>query len=250
MADDPIVAQEQVSETEQVPPEDVSKGTPPGGEKPEVQPLTPDIQALISKSVADEMDKAKREIQSAKDKARNEVEQAQKRARFLEERLNRVKGGYEGLDPEVRERFELEDTKAQLTHYQQREQEEAARRQAEEYTKKLETSLTGYLQSVGIDASDQRLDWAKDEADFLKGRERFDKSVATILKENQTASQKAMEDKFKDLERSLRKELGVDSVDTSPSSGGDSDAEFQKKFNAGELPMNKANLDRINKILR
>jgi hypothetical protein len=249
MTDDPIVAQEQASTKEPVSQDAAPKDVVPK-EKSEAQPLTPDIQTLISKSVAEEMDKAKREIQSAKDKARNEVEQAQKRARFLEERLNRVKGGYEGLDPEVRERFELEDTKAQLTHYQQREQEEAARRQAEEYTKKLESSLTGYLQSVGIDASDQRLDWAKDEADFLKGRERFDKSVATILKEKQTASQKAMEDKFKDLERNLRKELGVDSVDTTPSSGGDSDAEFQKKFNAGELPMSKANLDRINKILR
>jgi len=223
MPDEQIVTPEPVSVEEPVSQEDASVEVSQEGAKPEVQPLTPEVQALINKSVAAaiarESDQAKKEIQSAKDRARNEVEQAQKRARFAEERLNKVKGGYEGLDPEVRERFELEDSKTQLSYYKQRELDEATRRNAEEYVKKLETSLANHLKEVGVDPSDSRIDWATDESNFLVGRERFDKSVAKILKEKGSASQKAMDDKFKELERNLRKELGVDSPDTTIASG-------------------------------
>jgi len=75
-------------------------------------------------------------------------------------------------------------------------------------------------------------------------------SVARIQKENIKAAGEKQKQEFKDLEAGLRKDLGLDSVDTSTSTGvSGSDADFQKKWNAGEIPASKENIARINKIL-
>ncbi len=61
-----------------------------------------------------------------------------------------------------------------------------------------------------------------------------------------------MKDDFDGLESKLRKDLGLDSVDTTAGSGGgsDSDADFKKGVGDGSIPIkgNKVNYERAKKL--
>ena len=92
----------------------------------------------------------------------------------------------------------------------------------------------------------------QDEPDYVAGRSKFDASVASILKAEVKVSEKKAEDKFADMERNLRSELGLDSVDKSASAGaGDSsDEAFEKKMADPDYVATPGDLKRIKELLK
>jgi len=203
MADDQIVNEELVSETEPVSPE--------AELQPQGQPLTRED---VTRMIAEQTEVAKREIQSAKDRARAEIAEAYRGRRFAEDSLGRVRGRYGELDPEGRQVLENEDLRAENLAFRQRQQQEAIERQQSEYTQALSQTLLDHLSDMGINPKDARVDWGHDATNLAEGLRRFNKSVAKIAKEDaQTAEQKAKQD-AKDKLAQERKEAGLDSSDT------------------------------------
>lgn len=208
MADDNIVQENVVSEETTL----VEGDSPEGGEAE--QPLTEaeKVRQIVQEAVDKAMAGAKREIQSVKDKATAEVDRALNRASLAEGTLAGINKGFKELDPEAAESARL---KAENDYYRRM----AATQQQAQANKALEDELIEHLQDLGIDPKDERLDWAKDIkepglAGYMKGKKRFDKSVADILKGNAKASQEELAQEKKRIEA---KE--VDSVETSASAG-------------------------------
>ncbi len=199
---------------------------PPKPEPQTPQPLTEErIQQLIAEATQKAIDQGKevgrREMQAIKDK---EVAEANRKARLADMRARNYEESFTGLDEETRQSIELKQARGQVQYYQSAEQEERARQTQEAYIQKLNESLVNHLETLGIDKNDKRVDWAKDAGDYLEGRNKFDASVARILKEDEAKRLKEAGEKqtnsFKEMELKLRKELGLDSVDTSVSGGG------------------------------
>lgn len=242
--DDPKEVQaEQVSKEEQVSPEVKPEVKEEPKEEPQPQPLTEErLQQILAQD-------RERTRQSSRDIARTEIDEANRGRRRAEAETSAYKSSFDNLDEESRKEAELNLLRGRDKQYQSFMQEEDGRRRAESYRQTLQTSLVENVKALGINPDDKRIDWAENENDFLAGRNKFDASVAKILKEDKGVTEKKMKDDFKDLEANLRKELNLDSVDTStPAAGSDSDAEFMGKFGSGELPMTKANVDRHEKI--
>jgi len=216
MADEPeIVTQEQtsiegdVSEVGEKPAEgDAVKQTPP-------QPFTPEQEAklaeMLHKATEGGMEQGRREMQGRKDR---EVVDAQRRAKYFEDTLSRMRGTYDNLEPEVRQTLENEELKGKVGYFEGREAENTRRQQLESQARALNESLIGHLNDLDIDASDKRVDWANDEADYAKGLARFNKSVSKILKENIANAKKQFEAEAKEKLAQERKEQGIDEVPT------------------------------------
>ena len=186
-------------------------------EPPQPQPLTEDvlkqrIDEAVGKALGEQTEKAKREIQSIKDKSRQEIETLVRRANVAETTLQ---GIVPDLDEETRNKLELQRLRGQAAQYQTKEQQDEAKRQYDEFHQTFETQMSEFITETGIDPSDKRIDWAKDAKDAFEMQKRIHSSVTKIMKENQkTADDKRSQD-LKDLEAKLRKDLGLDSVDTS-----------------------------------
>lgn len=203
----------------------------------------------IQQMLADEREKIK---QSTRDISRSQIESAQRGATSPDD----IAGDYEAslgdIDPEQRNRIKAE---AELKGYKRREREASQSQLMVQAQKDFEGSLTELITGLGLDPDDKRLDWARDlppnSPGYFNTRQgKIFKSIASIQKEEAKIADGKRSEDMKDLENRLRKEFSGDSVDTSASGGASgSDADFQKKFNAGDIPATKANLDRINKIM-
>ena len=98
---------------------------------------------------------------------------------------------------------------------------------------------------------DKNIDWGdRDNLSLTDRQGKILASVGKIQKDNAKLADDTRKQEFTDLEARLRKDFGLDSVDTTTSAGvvSGSDAEFMGKFGSGDLPMTKANTDRYNKI--
>lgn len=220
---------------------------------PEIQPLTEaKIAELVSKSLQSEMSKfteqAKREIQSTKDKSKNEVENALRRANIAETTLRSIRGKVQ--DPDLVKDIELETLRAQDYSRQIADTEDAARRAQEEFKSQFQGNLKTTLESMGVDTNDKRIDWAEDSPNYLDAQKRVLSSAAVIVKENQSKVSDAklteiISAKTKEIEASVRKSLGLNSVDTTTPGGviNASDDAFVKKVAAGE-PLTKEDYKR------
>ncbi len=246
--DDPKeVQKEQVSSEEQVSPEvkpeDKPKEEP--REEPQPQPLTEErLQQILAQD-------RERTRQSSRDIARTEIDEANRRVRRAEAETLAYKSSFDGLDEDAKKEAELNLLRSQGKEYQSFMQDEEQRRRAESYRQTLQTSLVENVKALGIDPDDKRIDWAENETDFLAGRSKFDASVAKILKEEKGVTEKKMTDDFKVLEANLRKDLGLDKVDTTTTaSGGDADTEFMSKFGKGDVPFTKENKERAEKLMK
>jgi hypothetical protein len=187
----------------------------------QTQPLT---QEQVSKMVSDEIAKAtetaKREIQSIKDKARAEVESQARKAQLAEATLNQVRGKLKDADPAFAEQLEVEELRTRDRHYRSMEQEQVAYQQQAQFDQQFKQNLSQFVTGMGVDPNDKRVDWGDDASNYLDKQNRILASVAKIQQEE---SQKALEmtsKEFKALEKKLRKDLGLDSVDTSNPAGG------------------------------
>lgn len=208
------------------------------------------IQQLVAEKVEGELYRLK---QSLKDTAKREVLEAQRRATLAEGTSAKIKSRLSSYDPDsgqdLNQALEQAENESKLDYYQKWEEEQKQRQAQEAYNQSLNESLEKHLEALGIPRDDKRIDWANDAPDFLTGRNKFDASVARILKENQVVEKKAMDDKLKEIESKLRIDLGLESHEPFTSAGVDtSEASFMEKYNAGELD-SLADHKRAKKIL-
>jgi len=207
-----------------VQPGSVSEGTESTGETPKPgevsqeapskegttpQSLTPEqVKEMIKESLAAEREKIK---QSVADKSKFEIEKALKRANVAESTLQNI---IPELDEETRNKIELHRLRGQAAQYQTREQEEDAKRQYDEFHQTFNAQMEEFITDLGIDPTDKRIDWGKDAKDPFEMQKRIHSSATKILKENKKAEDEKRSQDIKDLEAKLRKDLGLDSVDT------------------------------------
>ena len=195
---------------------------------PQPQPLT---EERVQQMLSEQGEQLRRSLQSEKDKAVAEIHrEADRKVKFAETEAASYKTSFADLDDEAKNAVELARLRGRDTVYQQREAEEDTRRSFDAYKKRLNESLYKHIETLGIDPKDKRIDWAEDATDFLDGRGRFDSSVARILKETQKVADEKLKDEIKQEIAKARKELGLDSVDTSTSAGAG-----EGKFTLGQV---------------
>lgn len=219
------------------------------------------VQQMIAdateKAVEQAREQGRRELQSQQDRNKAELAKAQREARIAATTLEATNKGLEGLDPEVARNIELARLKAEKLAREQEDQTSTTAAQTEAHNAALTESLNSHLNALGIKTDDPRVDWAKDAPDYLTGRNRFDASVANILKEDREKETTGLTTRLKEIETALNQLRGEDNVERNsaetgtPSGGGvtQGDADFVTKFGAGDLPYTKENVDRYNKIL-
>lgn len=202
----------------------VSTETPSTEVTPPVATPQPLTQEQISKMIEDAInpvkEAAKREIQSVKDKAKSEVEKERMRTSTTENLLKTVRDKIQTESPDLAKDLELAESKEKLSHYQRGEVEQQMSQQRETFDKSFREQVTQFTTSLGLDPNDKRLDWADDVPyDYLAKMNRIQTSIAKIQKEETKKAQDTVSQQVKDIESKLRKELGLDSVDTSNPGG-------------------------------
>lgn len=190
----------------------------------QTQPLTEEVLTqrvndAVAKAIAAQIETANRQIQSIKDKSKAEVEAASRRAKQSERTLTHVKGALKDADPDTLKEFELAELRSMVAGHQGMEQDEKSRREQAEFESKFQGSVTHHLNELGIDSNDKRIDWGSDASNYLDKRERIDASIRQIIKQNATDAEAALDNKLKDEMAKMRKELGLDSVDTANPTG-------------------------------
>lgn len=215
------------------------------------------VRRLIADSTSDAVEKAKdvgrRELQSQQDKNKAEAARLERRAKAAEAALKATQRTLEELDPDAASKAELARYKAQEQELSLTEQQEEALKTQQEFHQQFQNNLTQFIMSLGIDPKNEKIDWAEDAKNYLEAQQRVLKSVADIqsesLKEYKNLEKRLKEDEKEKAEESKRE---ANSVETTTSQGDVarmSDADFYKKFANGELPMNKTNKTRAEKIL-
>lgn len=205
----------------------------------------PSIEEQIAKAMGEQSEIITRKIQSASDKAVARIgREADSTARITEDAMAAL-DATTGEEPEVAKPKRQDQYRSQLD--QRRQQEAAVKKTVDAF----ESNIRQHITDLGIDPEDKNIDWG--DSDNLSLTDRQGKilaSVGKIQKENAKLVKDEAEQKFKDLEAGLRKDLGLDKVDITTSAGvaSGSDADFMGKFGSGELPVTKANTERYEKI--
>jgi hypothetical protein len=227
---------------------EVSNGTP----APAPQYLTKEEAAnLIAEAVKQAKDTGRREMQSEKDR---EVAAAIREKRRLEAELSMVNSSFNGLDPEVREKLELQQYRLKERNSKQWEQEEANRKALEETMTQFDNNLTEYAKEVGIDPANSNLDRGLPSEPLITRQNKFLKSVAKIQKESAKTQEDKITAKLNAEIAKARKELGLESVDKTPSSGVASDtiptkmSEFRDWVNGLSLAEYEKQLPKIKEM--
>ena len=204
------------------------------------------VAEATAKAVTDAKEAGRRQLQGEQDRNTN----AEKRARLAEGKVSAYETSFKGLDEETQKDIELARLREQDKHYQSTAQEDAQRQQDTTFYQRMNEGVLVALDSLGIPRDDKRIDWGAGSQDYIEARSRFDSSVAKIISADRKVTEDKMKGDFKTLESNLRKELNLDSVDTTTGSSGgdDSDAGFKKGIGDGSLPLNKENMARARKL--
>mgnify|MGYP001590950775 CR=1 FL=1 len=212
--------------------------------------LNQKIAEAVAKAVTAETERARREIQSTKDKARAEVESAQRRAKLHEDTLGAVRSRLQTADPEVAKELELAELRAKDQARGTFEQEEAQRQAQDAFLSDFYAAQTQFVESLGIDPKDKRIDWAGDASSPLEALKRIQTSVAGIQKET-IQTLRGLEKRLQDFDKQQKTaNIEANSVTTAaPAGAAGSDAEFMKRFASGEIPLTAVNVKRCNEIL-
>ncbi len=249
------VAQQADVSTQEVKPSGTDAAVPVTAVKPpepEHQKL-PDIEAMIKAKLDEYVAPIKRELQSTKDKAKYEVERMAQRTMTAEQTLRAARARLALENPEAAKDMELQELRGRVTNEEQTARQLEARNAQEEFHKQFKASLEESLQEMGVDTKDSKLDWAEDAPNYIEAQKRVLKSAAKIKKEAEQAAQTKyqtdLQTKLKDLEARLRKEFGVDSVDTTASGGvvDNSDTAFIAKVARGDT-LTKQDYERARKL--
>jgi len=218
------------------------------------QPSTEDIitQRIseATKSFTEQVEAAKRDLQSAKDKARAEVESAHQRARIAEETLTGFRGRVGELDPDVAKDIRLAEYESRERAMQSVSQNEAMVAQQRDFDKSFTSQISQFIVGLGVDASDKKIDWGEDAPNYLVKQQRILDSVAKIQKANSKAAEEKQSQIIKDVEAKIRKDLGLDSVDTSNPVSTTSEQTWLEKWGNGEIEGTPQNLKKAMTLQR
>jgi small-conductance mechanosensitive channel len=208
-------------------------------------------EAKVKELIAREVESVSRKFQSEKDKAVNEVRREAERARnealYAKREADEAYGQLGAVNPQA---AELTRLRSNDRRYKEQESQESVKKQMDEFDSKFRSSLTQSLEAMEINPTDPRIDWATDAVDYVEKQKRILASAANINKENRKTFLETERKKLSDeITAKVKKDLGVDSVDTSSPGSSSDGTDFTKKFANGDLPMTKANIDKYNKIL-
>ncbi len=183
-------------------------------DKPQTQPLTEErVTELLTKEVTKVTDALTRKFQSEKDKAiaaiRREADQHRVRADVAEETLANLSA--EGVDPQT---LELVKLKARDKQSSAAQAEEAKRQQVQAFDKAFYDAMAEHLNDLGIKPDDQGIDWGTDAPDYLVKQRKILASAARIQKARAHEAEEKLRKEVKETEARLRKDLGLDEVDT------------------------------------
>lgn len=210
---------------------------------PEEQPLTrEEVLRLVAEGTERAKEAGRREMQRLKDR---EVGQALNRAKFAEDTLVNMQAGFSELDPQAAEATRLRGVER---YYQGEARRQQLEQQIEVAKQAFYGSMAKSLEEMGVDVKDERIDWGTDAPDLVTAQHRILSSVGKIQRESAKTKDIENEQWKKDTLVALRREMGLDSPDTTTPTGVGTDAEFMKKFGAGDLLLTQANLDKYNKI--
>ena len=249
--DEKVVQGEQTSAEETTSKETEEKVEEKREEQSKEQPFSEEqearMQQLMAQATSTAKEEGRREMQGTKDR---EVAEANRKTRLAQNEVASYKTGFDGLDEETRKDAELARYREQDKYHQFNAQEEEQRGQQVAQIQQMNDSITEEVKTWGIEPNDKRIDYASDAPDYFTGRKRFTDSLQKIVREKQTKTDGEQKEKFNNLETKLRKDLGLDSVDTTAGGGGgsDSDADFKKGIGDGSLPLNKTNMARAKKL--
>ncbi len=179
--------------------------------------LSKKIEEAVAKALASETEKSRREIQSTKDKAIAEVQLAERRRMLAERTMEATQKQIQTLDPETAKEFELARLRAESQGRLSLEQEEVARQSRMDFDSQFNGSLVQFIQNMGVDPTNPSIDWAKDATstgDYLTAQRRVLDSVAKIQKENAKNLEMSIEARVKEVEKKVRKDLGIDEVNS------------------------------------
>ena len=185
--------------------------------EPQEQPLTEErVKELIAATRTEALELGRREGQSTKDK---EVAAERRRAQQAEENLQVLRSRFQELEPDAAQALEAEELKGRVRTYEQREAAEAQQRQVAEFDTVFHRNMGQFLDGLGIDTKDKRLDWGIDASDYLTRQQRILASVAKIQKDEKKSLEDRLSQRIKDEVLQARKDAGLESVDTSGPSG-------------------------------
>lgn len=231
--------------------EDVSKEGTPLPESIETQPQ-PSMEERVAKLVQEQVELATRKLQSASDKAISKIQrEAETKTRLAEDTLASIESSFTdmGVDPS---QTELAKLRARDKYYSQLDTRQKQESAAQQTVNDFEANIRQHITDLGIDPDDKKIEWG-DSAN-LNLTERQGKiltSVSKIQKENAKLVEDKAEQRFKELERKLRKDLSLDSVDTTTSAGvaTDSDTAFIEGIGDGSISLkNKENVERAKRL--
>ena len=195
--------------------EPVSTGDVPKVEV-KVEPPQPLTAEAIQKMIADETEKVRRSIQSEKDKAIAEVERrADRRIREAETERLTVESSLGELDEDTRTRIELAKYRARERNSQDSNREEQGRQSVLKAYDDFNANMTQYITELGIDPN--KIELGDSTETLLVKQRRVLAQIGKVQKEATKAEKESVQKTVKDEVAKARRELGLDSNDTSVS---------------------------------
>lgn len=229
---------------------EVSSGIPVVEEAP--APVAPPkylTEEEARKLVADLMPKTDWRKQQSETDREQALAAAHRRARQLEEENRALTASFKNLAPEAASEMELTQYRTREATARQLETEDVSRRAVEETVNQFYTNLSEYAKEVGIDPTHKGLDWGQATEPLTVRQNKFLKSAAMVQKAQNRAREDSISQRLKDETAKMRKELGLESVDRTPSVATGSSTDFLKKFANGDIPMTKENITKYNQLL-
>lgn len=239
MTDEQIVQPEATSEGE--------ASTEPTEAQPQLS-----VEEQVAKAMEGQLETFSRKMQSQSDRVLARIQ------REAETTASVADSALANMDADLDTEVAKPRPRARAQHLGQLQMRRQQEQQMDQAVEGFDSTLTQYVQSLGIDPNDKNIDWAKDASlpngmpDFQTRQAKILASVGKLQKENAELAVQKAEDRFRELETNLRKELELDKVDTTASAGGGggSDAEFLKKFGSGDVPYTKENEERAKKLMK
>ena len=181
--------------------------------------------AQVAEMVAGESKKWETHFQSIADR---DIGVAQRKEAGIRAQLNAaneartaIGGKLRESDPALAESMDNAELRAQNQAYQRAELDNQQAQVTSEIKRKWEGILTNFIDGAGLKANDPRIDWGTnlDPIDFLGIQERVMTSVNKITKEENEGAIGKLRQEFDDKHTQNRKDLGLDSPDTTTPPG-------------------------------
>lgn len=234
--------------TEQTSPEETTSQETPKTEETKTQPFSDEQETRMQQLIGEATSKAreegkkegKSEMQGIKDR---EVADANKRTRAAQNEAASYKTSFGTLDEDTQKDVELARYREQDKYYQSSAQEEAQKQQEAAYYQRMNEGVLSYLEDLGIPKDDKRIDWGAGSQDYIEARKRLDTSVAKIVGSDRKAAEGKLNEGFKELESKLRKDLNLDSVDTTTSSTTETSDDFHSRVSNLDRKLTKKDME-------